>query len=282
MSLYVTLRPMLLTLALLISPIVLGAEFSLSQGDTDADSLQISGEIKRGDYARFQQFLTQPGNFWGLGNYVLLSSKGGDVDEALKFANLFETASIRVMVSDYCYSSCFIMYMAGVDRGLIGPGELGVHRMALSKSDRDIGRARSLISPKASSVRDYLAYLGTPSKILDKMNETPASGLYRMDTFSLKDAGLLAVMGYQPIFLDVVEQACGRNPDPYPGEFIRTRPRSDEVMNSIRIWAKCMRKVRLDNFSIFLRKEYKLLVSGKPSIAFPPNSVAEVERNVFH
>lgn len=51
----------------------------------------IEVEIKVSDFERFQAFLLQPGNLSAYANYVWLDSRGGDLPEAMKFANLLDT-----------------------------------------------------------------------------------------------------------------------------------------------------------------------------------------------
>lgn len=258
------------------------AEFSLNVGEgNSADSISIIGEIKPGDYDKFRSFLMESENIWAFANHVLLSSKGGSVSEALKFANLFENAYTKVMVSDECYSACFIMFSGAVDRGIVGHGKIGVHRMSLNNVETDLKKIKDLISPQANSTNSYLAYLGVPSKVIQKMNETPASSLYRWDYFDLKRENLIGLMDYQPIYFDAMEKACGKFPDPYPGIYISEQRRSPEIISATTAWGKCANKIRLKNFSSFLTSEYKLLLRNKTSVLFLPGSLPAVEKILF-
>ena len=275
-------RLLLICAAACISTVVYGANFALVRAlGNDADFISIQGEIKPGDYEKFQRFLIQPNNVWAFANRVFLTSDGGNIVEALKFANLFENAFIHVRVSDHCYSSCFIMYAAAVNRGLISMGEIGVHKIELRKFKSDIEDAENLISKQANSVNGYLAHLGIPSEIIGKMNETPSPGMYKMDHWILNGLNLISALDYQPIYLDAVEKECGKNPDPYPGELTIDKPRDPQTMVAIRVWASCENESRLKNFSKFMAGEYALLSKNEPSILFPPGSLAEVNRDVF-
>lgn len=253
-------------------------------GDGLTDVL-IHGEIVHGDYEKFQLFLLTSDNLWSYLNGVVLSSPGGDVVEALKFANLFEKSYADVwviggseMAVSGCSSSCFIMYAGGVERHITA-GELGVHRISLRELQPDIQKAKVLISPLATDISTYLSQQGIPRLIIDKMNETPASDIYKIDHWTLNDMGLGQAMKYNPIFIDLVDKTCGRNPDPFPGKFTNERPALDNhTTQLLSEWVKCKEKLKNKNRGRFLGEEVAALKIGKPTIIFPKNSVSEVKQ----
>lgn len=53
-------------------------------------SVLIEGHIKLDDFDKFKNFLRKPGHLKAYANYVWLDSVGGDLNEVLRFANLFE------------------------------------------------------------------------------------------------------------------------------------------------------------------------------------------------
>lgn len=245
-----------------------GASFSTTKlGVTELVS--VDGQIEPGDYKKFQSFLLNFDNLFSYVNGVTLSSPGGDVVEALKFTNLFEKSFASILVGNSCYSSCFIMYSGGAERNLFGMGELGVHRISLREFQPDIKQAKALISPLATDISSYLSQQGIPRSIIDKMNETPASDIYKIDHVSLSDMGLNQAMSYHPVFIDIVDKSCGKNPDPFPGKFINERPALDaNTQQLITKWSRCKSKLRKKNLYQFLRGELNLLKSGKQSILF--------------
>lgn len=244
-------------------------------GTTWASYVAIDGEIRAGDYDRFKEFLLDSDNLWSALTAVHLSSPGGNVVEALKFANLFERAYFKTRVFEKCYSSCFIMFAGGVDRSLEGLGELGVHRISTRELELDIQRAKSQISPLAADVSVYLIAQGMPRTVVDKMSETPASQLFRIDHFTW-----VGSMHYSPVFIDTVDKACGRNPDPFPGKYVREAPRDAQTMDAIRGWVKCEDHVRLQNAVRFLYGEVFALKRGESSIAFPSGQYQRALKSV--
>ena len=211
-----------------------------------------------------------------MGN-VFLNSVGGDVGEALKFANLFDKSFSRTWVMEKCYSSCFIMWAGGVERTVMVTAEIGVHRITTRDIGFDIQKTKGLISPIAADIGNYLRQLGIPSALIDQMNETPASSIFTMDALSIKAKGWYLTLGYQPIYLDTIEKACGKSPDPYPGEYIRDRPRDPQTMSLITEWVKCMRRIQLKNKILFAIKEFDYLEAGKPTILMTPNRRKEAK-----
>ena len=264
-----------------------GAEFRRVEPDTTLPNgskmnsyVDIEGEIQPGDFNKFREFLLNTDNLYSFLNFVLLTSPGGDVVEAMKFANLFDRGFIKVSVAVKCYSSCFIMFAGGVDRSLIGIGTLGVHRISTRELQLDIQRAKAQISPIASDVSAYLLQQGIPRVLVDKMNETPASRLFRIDHESLTDSTIAAAVRYSPIFIDTVDRACGRDPDPFPGKYIREAPRDSQTMAAIGEWVRCSNKVRLRNSYRFLLAELAMLKAGKSSVAFPDGQYERARKSI--
>lgn len=253
----------------------MAAEFSVNNY-----GVAIQGRIEKGDYQKFRNFLHDGDNLWRA-HRVFLESPGGNVAEALMFANLFEKSFTSTYVVGTCNSACFIMWAGGVERTLIGAGSLGVHRISVSNPDADLRRIKNLVSPVARDVSAYLSDLGIPRAVIDKMNETPASSIFKIDHFNLQSSDLYKAMSYQPAYLDVVEQFCGPDPDPYAGMYIREKTRDSGTIDAIKKWADCMSDFRQQNRSRFFDAERRALVSDKPTILFLGNRKADVKRILY-
>lgn len=240
-------------------------------------SISIRGEIKGGDFDRFKHFLLLPGNLKAYTNYVWLNSPGGDVVEAMKFATLFEKSGASVIVGpdSKCYSACFIMFSGGIDRSLYPFGELGVHRISLSNLEIDIARGKDLVLPVSNDVYGYLLMQGIPRAILDKMMETPASAMYRLDSELLKRNGWYRAISTQAIFFDTVEKACGKLPDPFPEKSVLEQPRDERTMQLMRAWTQCKIDLQTKNTRHFVASELLQLGAGKTSLLFPKGKLKE-------
>lgn len=251
----------------------LGAEFAFSE-----DGLSITGEIKRGDYDRFRQAALTKENIYTW-NVVYLDSPGGDVIDALKFANLFEQSFVvtKVYPDAKCYSACFLMWAGGVNRILTLRGELGVHRISLREFTADIKKSKNLISPLASDVGKYLVELGIPRALVDRMNETPASSIFKLTDRDILKNGWAVAMETQPVYFDAVEKACGKNPDPSPGDYLGDRLKDEALMGKMRAWGKCQMKIRNGNRLKFFDAELDNAEKGKPTLLITRDKVAQVK-----
>lgn len=218
-----------------------------------------------------------PGNLSAYTIRIYLNSPGGDVIEALKFANLFEKSSASTVVGFYskCYSACFIMFAGGVSRSIYPLGELGVHRISLNKLESDIQKAKGLLSPISGDVYGYLLEQGIPRPILEKMNETPASDMFVMDVKSIQRNGWSRSISDNPVFFDATEKACGKLPDKYPEKSLLEQPRTEEEKRALTVWVSCQINLQLLNTLSFAAFELERIKAGKPSLLFPKGKVKE-------
>jgi hypothetical protein len=264
--------------AFVISKNVVAAEFFYEKATKDsAHSVSIRGPINRGDFDRFKDFLLVPGNLSAYTIRVYLNSPGGDVIEALKFANLFEKSSASTVVGFYskCYSACFIMFAGGVSRAIYPLGELGVHRISLNKLEFDIQKAKGLLSPISGDVYNYLLEQGIPRPILEKMNETSASDMFVMDVRSIQRSGWSRSISDNPVFFDATEKACGKLPDKYPDKSLSEQPRTEEEKRTLSVWVSCQIDLQLLNTLSFAVSELERVKAGKSSLLFPKGKIKE-------
>ena len=200
------------------------ATFALQPADAYGPaSVFIKGQIQAGDFEKFQLFLLQPGRLTAYTNYVWLDSIGGNLAEAMKFANLFEKSSASVVVGPdgKCYSACFMMFASGVDRWLYPFGELGVHQVSVNfpagAPELDKVTKNSVMQSVTNSASAYLTAQGIPATLVTQMQETPAQHMFIINTLMIKREGWQHIMALQPQFLAAVESVCGKQPDLQPG-----------------------------------------------------------------
>lgn len=194
---------------LLFSVHAFSADISL----VEKKGILISGKIENGDYRKFQKFLDAGGeNLQGFYARVFLNSRGGNVAEAMKIANLIEKGytitSIRE--NEVCFSACVLLWAGGVERDLLG--KLGLHRISNSKRDLSVTETENSISPTSQVVESYLLRMGIPRLIIDKMNETLSTDLFIVDLRWVSKNDLNSAMSYRPSYIEVAEKNCGKNP----------------------------------------------------------------------
>ncbi len=234
------------------------ATFALQPADAYGPvSILIQGQIQAGDFEKFQTFLLLPGRLKAYTNYVWLDSTGGNLLEAMKFANLFEKSSASVVVGPdgKCYSACFMMFAGGVDRWLYAFGELGVHQVSVSFAAGlpvpEKAAINELAQTATNNASAYLAAQGIPQTLVRKMQETPDSEMFMINTLMIKREGWQRLMALQPQFLRAVEQSCGKQPEPVTP-----------------LWSACKVAFQTRRTRQFVSDELALLDSGQASALF--------------
>lgn len=246
------------------------AEFSRQAADRFGPvSIALKGQIKPGDYDRFKDFLLLPGNLKAYTNYVWLDSTGGNLAEAMKFAGLFEKSSASVVVGPdgKCYSACFMMFASGVDRWLYPFGELGVHQVSVQfpagLTGLDKAAKNGMVQAVTNNAAAYLTVQGIPASLVTKMQETPAREMFIVNTLMVKREGWQRIMALQPRFLEAVEQACGKQPDPANAP-----------------WTACKIDFQTRRAKAFVAGELAALSSGQNSMLFAQDKLKEAQAAV--
>ena len=140
----------------------------------------------------------------------MLKSSGGNVREALKFANLFDKffVSTFVLKGDICSSACFLIWSGGAMR--TNQGSLGIHRLTMVTDSIDIRHDEAVNRPVSQSIDSFLVKVGIPRKIIDKMQETSPKSLFLID--NQWEAYTEVDTAFNPAFIDVAEKVCGPEP----------------------------------------------------------------------
>jgi len=195
-------------------------------------SYHLDGEIVQGDYERLRSLLKQKrAEIW----YVELDSPGGDLQEALRIAELIRNAfldtSVRVDISDiadlstarvgHCASACFLVWVGGVYRNnsplLYTRSSLSpffLHRPYFNSSRYSSTDAKVLAQETArlnSLVREFLSTNGVPQRIIDEMMKRSSVDAYRL---TKEEAD--SVAGYAAWYEEWLLARCGDNPFKLP------------------------------------------------------------------
>ena len=250
------------------------ASFTLQPADAYGPvSVLIKGQIQAGDFDKFRAFLLLPGRLRAFANYVWLDSVGGNLAEAMKFANLFEKSSASVVVGPdgKCYSACFMMFASGVDRWLYAFGELGVHQVTVNltagSTEPDKSARENLTQAVTNNASAYLAAQGIPRTLVSKMQETPASEMFIINTLMIKREGWQRIMALQPKFLDAVELACGKQP--IDASRLPAAPQTP--------WGTCKISYQTQKTKEFMTSELEALKAGQLSLLFLPGKLQEAQ-----
>jgi hypothetical protein len=150
---------------------------SLDAGDRSRRALAIHGTIGAAS-ATWLREQTDEAHLTA-GDVVLLSSAGGNLDQALIMGEIIRSRKLATAVGtadssgqvrrSYCASACVLVYAGGAPRYGIEGSVLGVHRFTNSLPDRDpIADAQRI----TGRVLNYLTKMGVSSAVVEAMSAT--------------------------------------------------------------------------------------------------------------
>jgi hypothetical protein len=153
------------------------AQINLKPAIDGRPALAISGTIGPAAASWFRDRLDEA--HLAAGDVILLSSPGGDLNQALIMGEVIRARGLvtAVGVADasgrikpsYCASACVLVYAGGKTRyGIEGSG-LGVHRFVTSAPGRD---PVADTQRTAGMVLNYVTKMGVASSIVEAMSET--------------------------------------------------------------------------------------------------------------
>lgn len=158
---------------------------SIKEGLADAVSVAtvtIYGKIQQQDVAALEHSLAN--NKVG---EVRLISKGGDPYAAMAIGRLIRENQTRVWVLQYCFASCALIYIAGVNR--LNAGKIELYRPDLMTDTTTGSGSTSAVDPKlASDVRAYVAEMGVSDKFTNLMLDADPKNIA---VFDIKNITLL-------------------------------------------------------------------------------------------
>lgn len=217
------LRVVPILFALMFAASVPAAQFT-TLCDSDMEkvaqgcTIKLTGNIESGDADRLVALLRRPLPTGWSYHTLLLSSPGGDVQEAFRLANIvkqtmLQTSTYRLPGGaieswgssphylNSCVSACFLVWVSGTERKaasyrLPGPGAqpvgLGLHRPTYvataiaGKASTDVAQMHQDMT---SAVRDYLRREQVPERYVEKMLEHSSREVYWLadegDMFSM-------------------------------------------------------------------------------------------------
>jgi hypothetical protein len=151
-------------------------------GNNKIYSIDIIGEIREGDFNQLISTIKAERYF---PFSISIRSKGGSVTEAVKISKFINEALVPVNAIDYCYSSCFYIWVASIERNVLFEGMskasvneianskvIGLHRPYFDKSyfsSLSMKDAQAKQHELETQVRSYLKSLNVHEKWIDEM-----------------------------------------------------------------------------------------------------------------
>jgi hypothetical protein len=140
-------------------------------------ALSISGKIGAATASWFRDRLDEA--HLVAGDLVLMSSPGGDLDQALIMGEVIRSRGLATAVGvvdaagrigpSYCASACVLVYAGGKPRVGMEGSMLGVHRFVTSTPGRD---PVADTQRTAGMVLSYMTKMGVSSSVVEAMSET--------------------------------------------------------------------------------------------------------------
>lgn len=134
--------------------------------------IDIIGEIKSSDVQRVRQLPREITTF-------TLSSNGGDVIAAMEIGRIIRERKALVIVPSEanCYSSCALIYIAGVNR--MNLGVVGLHRPYLVGEPSSPQEIKEYIPNLLMDIRKYVKEMGVTIRFNEIMINTPPESMRR-------------------------------------------------------------------------------------------------------
>ena len=156
------------------------AEVSIKRGDFSID-ITVTGKITREDAETIQLYSSE---FARTPPSIFLNSEGGDLGAALEIGRVIRKADAATAIPEHgkCYSSCALIFIAGVRR--YNFGEIGLHRPYLSDTPRSREELERLIPRMLSLVKEYVAEMGVNESFFNQIANTEPS---KMVIYGLTD-----------------------------------------------------------------------------------------------
>lgn len=182
--------------------------FAASFGLDEFGQMTLQGDIRLGDADRAIAILLSikpiAADIYVYPQSLQVNSRGGDVGEALKIGALVRALYMNVNVAPadagVCASSCFFIYLAGVERGASGldrltsegkPGNfgpIGLHRPYFTVPDggpKSSQRQEEMMLTTATLLRAQ----HVPQFLIDKMMSYASNDIYWLNTEEIRSIG---------------------------------------------------------------------------------------------
>jgi hypothetical protein len=184
---------------------------------------------------------------------VNLDSKGGDVLAAMQIGRLIRKYDGTTWIGfkgEKCYSSCTLIFIAGVRRHSMG--ELGLHRPYLASVPESRQAVEKKVPLMLSLVKNYVAEMGITDNFYQRMVNTEPSQMviYKGDDFKK------LVPADDPVYQEVEISYDARFYGVTTSE-MRRRERDAEDCRSGESWYDCVEAARWGLSEGVYRERYK-------------------------
>lgn len=230
--------------------------------DDVTKAVYLTGKINAGDSKKLIKIVKESELITGL----LVDSKGGDVIEAVKIAEIVKELRLYVQVrkDKVCASACFFLYVAGVGRHASGielkdydvsTGFIAIHRPYLNVPKRN-EKSMDTQLDIMQIVSKFLERQMVPRRLIDLMMRHSSNDAYWLTIDDIDELG-----DYSPDLEELYIAECK-----YDGKqiskLLKLSKNGDAVAeNNLKEWVKCRADVDVDAYIV---AREKILKGWKP------------------
>lgn len=167
--------------------------------------LVLSGEVVKGDGEKFRRFLYVHFDEYKQNRYVRLQSNGGNLYETLRIAAILRSV-YPIVWAPKCASSCFFLYLSGIERRYDSSNRIGIHRAYFDPSyfrDLKLEEAKAKLDELTKITDSILEENRVPQHLRDRLNSTSSDEIYWL---SVQDAQSIGLM--PPWFEELIIAKC--------------------------------------------------------------------------
>lgn len=179
-------KKLLWTVAILVFTLHLGAAEIRHTGTYDGYGVcEVVGEIEQSDAAKLVILAPKC-------RQLSVSSPGGSVNAALALGRVIRANALNVIIDeeDRCDSSCAFLFVAGVNRTLIGTATIGIHRPYLASGALSRDETKRKYDLLERNVSSYLHDMGLDDRLYRQMLLIPPHKLLQLTAPELEALGV--------------------------------------------------------------------------------------------
>lgn len=170
----------------------LGASFFIQNQGGTTPLFVMEGAIEVGDGDKLLALIKSNPVDTMLQKGMSLNSPGGSVSEAIKIAQIIESAAIKVRVhsGDVCASACFIIFASAPYRWASNDAEILIHRPYFEPPLRGSREYEYIVRAQQEAItdmRNYLQARSVPSALIDRMMYYPSGDAYQLTVVDIYD-----------------------------------------------------------------------------------------------
>jgi len=217
--------------------------------------LMLRGEIRSGDYNYLLDVLLKEPYPFLTNRTLVLSTPGGDVEEAMKIARLVKGVYGHVEVGEAagkCASAGFLIFASAAIR-IASPGTVGIHRLYVDPrrlTSLSPSQAVALQNDVFRRARSYLQELQIPTSLIDTMFQRASSEVYWLSRAELENQ----IGHYAPWYEEFLIAKCGLDKAVTKEYFNTANP---SLLNRLMEFERCGDKLTSKEAEGFLVSEFQ-------------------------